>query len=327
MCDKIECDTIPPVAEHDYKLVKVAATCVEAGYDVYECIYCESSYKDEASLTGFADHSYEEITVAPTVNERGYTRYECANCGNYYDDDYTEMLCSEELEFVLSSDRKFYSVTGISALPEDGVLYIPSVYQNLSVTEIAESAFEGEGIVAAVLGDNIVTIGASAFKNCTALESVNIPLSVESIGKDAFSRCIALTEIIYQARSVSKCPTGIFYNAGAEGGGITLTVGAEVEIIPSGLFYVSNATGGGSTSPKIVSVVFEEGCALSEIGSAAFAFCIWLEYICLPSTVLKIGAEAFYGCTSLKYAVVADGATIGNGAFSNVAAGFEIIYI
>lgn len=56
-------------------------------------------------------------------------------------------------------------------------------------------------ITEAVLNDNIVTIGNSAFDNCLNLEKVVIPNSVEHIGREAFRNCPKLKEIIYQGTS------------------------------------------------------------------------------------------------------------------------------
>ena len=47
----------------------------------------------------------------------------------------------------------------------------------------------------AVIPDGVTTIAASAFQNCTNLQSVYIPASVETIGANAFSGCTNLYSV------------------------------------------------------------------------------------------------------------------------------------
>ena len=43
--------------------------------------------------------------------------------------------------------------------------------------------------------NNIISIGASAFKGCTSLESINLPSSINNIGDEAFKNCSSLTSV------------------------------------------------------------------------------------------------------------------------------------
>ena len=46
------------------------------------------------------------------------------------------------------------------------------------------------------MNDKVRTIGNEAFKNCAALQRIELPDSVVEIGSDAFSGCASLDEII-----------------------------------------------------------------------------------------------------------------------------------
>ena len=90
----------------------------------------------------------------------------------------------------------------------------------------------------------------------------------------------------------------IFDNSGSTQG-ITLKVGNNVTLIPDDIFYGTylNTV---SSSPKITTVIFEEGSKCTSIGNGAFQNCIVLKSINLPATVNLIGEKAFNSCIALE---------------------------
>ncbi len=76
------------------------------------------------------------------------------------------------------------SITGYSG--DDIHLVIPTKIDGLTVTEIADSAFESGKIKTVVIPDGVTKIGWFAFAGCSALESVTVPDSVVGIGYSAF---------------------------------------------------------------------------------------------------------------------------------------------
>ena len=98
---------------------------------------------------------------------------------------------------------------------------------------------------------------------------MNIPFSVESIGKNAFNYCRTLE---------------------------TLTIPASVNSIGEKAFgYCLN----------LKSVIVEDG--VREMGNYAFQGCTKLESIRMPKKMDKIGSYVFRNCSSLKYVKVSDG--------------------
>ena len=77
---------------HDYELTKaVEPTCTEHGYDVYKCTVCGTS-KTETRNDELLPHDYVVTVVEPTCLKGGYTLHKCSNCGDSYTDTYQYAL-------------------------------------------------------------------------------------------------------------------------------------------------------------------------------------------------------------------------------------------
>ena len=100
-----------------------------------------------------------------------------------------------------------------------------------SVTNIGPTAFWECRLTNIFLGNGLVTIGTSAFADCSALTDITLPSSLVAIGSGAFTDCRNLTTINFQG------------NAPNSGGDVELFVndwGATV-------YYLPGTTGWGST--------------------------------------------------------------------------------
>ena len=99
---------------------------------------------------------------------------------------------TEGIEYTLSEDGTYYSVTGYKG--ESAEVIISSVYNDLPVTSIGDRAFyECSNLTSVVIGDGVTSIGYGAFECCNNLMSVVIPDSVISIDWCAFYSCRSLT--------------------------------------------------------------------------------------------------------------------------------------
>ena len=78
---------------HDYVFIEsVAATCSNAGYDVYKCSKC-GKILNKSNGEEQLPHEYEFTKVVePTCLKGGYTLYKCSVCGDEYKDDLTPLL-------------------------------------------------------------------------------------------------------------------------------------------------------------------------------------------------------------------------------------------
>ena len=140
-----------------------------------------------------------------------------------------------------------------------------------------------------------------------------------SIGERAFYNCRALTEINYNAVSVSNLESSnyVFAWAGQDGDGITVNFGEGVSTIPSYLFNPYSS----SYAPNIKEVNFSS--TITSIGGSVFYNCRGLTSIDLSNctSLTSIGERAFSDCTGLTGALDLSNCTsltsIGKYAFSD----------
>lgn len=99
---------------------------------------------------------------------------------------------TEGLQFELNDNG--YTVSGYEG--QDVFIYIPDVYNGVSVVSIKTQAFkDNKNLARVTIPDGVTSIGDQAFYNCSSLTSVTIPNSVTSIGDDAFYYCSSLTSV------------------------------------------------------------------------------------------------------------------------------------
>ena len=195
-----------------------------------------------------------------------------------------------------------------------------------SVETIGASAFKGCSSLATVTfenGSQLKTIGggsssSGAFSDCTALTSIEIPASVETIEAAAFKGCSSLATVTFENGSQLKTIGGGSSSSGAFSDCTALTsieIPASVETIEASAFK-------GCSS--LATVTFENGSQLKTIeggypSSGTFADCTALTSIEIPASVETIEAAAFKGCSSLATVTFEKGSqlkTIGGGGSS-----------
>ena len=147
-------------------------------------------------------------------------------------------------------DAAFYYCRQIT-----GTLTIPS-------GEIKFCTFEScTGLTGVTLGDNVTTIGGSAFINCTGLTSVVFGNSVTTIDGSAFSQCTGLTNVTIPD-SVTNIGNWAFDHC----------------------YGLTNVTIGNN---------------VANIGKYAFTGCYGLTNVTIGNNVANIDMYAFAGCQSL----------------------------
>lgn len=159
----------------------------------------------------------------------------------------------------------------------------------------------------AVIFDGVKEIDDRTFADCTDLETVVIPESVECIGRKAFSGCKSLREINLP-KSLREIKAEAF--CGCEN--------IERIIVPDSVYMISDNAFERCRGLKEISLpekllylgeeAFRE-CnkltrihlpdSLLSIGNRAFAYCSCLEEVYLPEHMMCAGGEIFKGCNQL----------------------------
>ena len=204
----------------------------------------------------------------------------------------------QQLDFYPTDDGEYYVAVGNAKYLSH--ITIPETFNGAPVVGIADSGFSGcNKLKSITIPDSVTSIGSEAFRFCDSLTSVTIGDGVTSIGNYAFYGCTGLEEIYFNAIAMNDLSSSnyVFYNAGKNGNGIKVVIGNKVTKIPAFLFYPDFTSY--QSSPKIVSVEFEEGSVCASIGSYAFSECYSLTSVTIPDSVESIGKYAFSGYTSL----------------------------
>ena len=210
-----------------------------------------------------------------------------------------------------------------------------SVVIPTNVTTVGYSAFKRCSSLTTVTFEKesqLKTIGGDyyygAFSDCTALTSIEIPASVETIGNTAFKNCSSLATVTFEKGSQLKTIAGDSYD-GAFSDCTALTsieIPASVETIEATAF---------KRCSKLATVTFEKGSQLKTIGGGysssshfgtysdyygAFSDCSSLTSIEIPASVETIEATAFKRCSKLTTITFEKGSllkTIGGGYYSS----------
>jgi len=191
-----------------------------------------------------------------------------------------------------STGDEVYVYTGQKDVPKT----VTHVKFHPSVVKVDSHAFEGcKRLVQVALNDGLRYIGESAFRNCTTLQSIDIPSTVLKIGASAF----------YCGRCCSELAEVILNDGLREIGGSAFQNCTSMRKITIPSTVIKTGTSAFKNCCKLKEVVLTEG--LSVIGEREFADCRALERITIPSTVTEISYSAFNNCTDLREVVLNDG--------------------
>lgn len=146
-----------------------------------------------------------------------------------------------------------------------------------------------------VLGNEVKTIGVSAFSGCNSLSSLSIPNNITSIGSEAFKGCTGLTSVDFHCNSIDAWFNGMNNLK-------TIIIGDEVKSIAASAFS-------GCTGLSSISI----GKGLNDMGSNAFENCGNQLEVTFHNNEIK---NWFTKNNSLKTVIVGDEVmTISDAAF------------
>ena len=231
-----------------------------AGCTSLESVSIPTSVKNVSPYTFSGCTSLKTITLHSGIEELGAFAFE--NCTSLKSITLNEGLktisnnvfdnCSA-LEGITIPD----TVTTLGNMAFKKAVNLKYVNFSKALKSIGNSTFQFCASLESVeLHENITSLGNSTFSDCRGLKTLRILGNLESIGFSTFYDCRSLTSIYFASKTPGDCGNTnyIFYNAGIEGDGITLTI-AKDAVVPDGFFtpYVED------NIPKITKIVIEDG--------------------------------------------------------------------
>lgn len=194
---------------------------------------------------------------------------------DYVAPNYTEVVDTGYFTFAEAGGNTAV-ITGYVGKAEAHAVVVPA---QVTVASLDENDADPEDNIRKVVG-----IANNAFYYCTAMTSVELPSTIESIGDWAFAGCIGLTEVTIPD-TVTTIGRGAFHGCDQL---TSIKLPAELLEIKDFAFYGCSA---------LTAVDFP--AKLSTIGSAAFFGCQGLTELVLPASITAVGEMAFYKCNYL----------------------------
>lgn len=205
--------------------------------------------------------------------------------------------------------------------------YVKRIVLGSGITTIGDAAFSQiSNLQSVTLPSSLTSIGATAFQGCTSLTSVDIPANVTSIGNNAFD-CGNTLDVSVNWMVPIDIPSGTnpFPNRSVDGHALHIPFGTSsayentywdtfysvqspaTYIANNGIIYgwVGDGTNNltvigceGWTQPTnvVIDDHFQFGDSeytVTEIRYEAFKDCAFLDAIEIPSSITKIGHDAF----------------------------------
>lgn len=218
---------------------------------------------------------------------------------------------------VKSIDNNAFAHSDVQTLTfEEGVVSIGNyafTYTNITELDIPDSlrsigshAFFGcDGLTELTIPNGVTTLGDRAFEGCDNIETLTIGTGVTTVGSYVFSGIPALSTVNYNATACLDWNSSFSSNDESESADITLTIGANVEVIPEDFFKQTSRL-------KSLSIP----ATVKSIKNSAFMFCNGLTEVTIPEGLETIGEYAFGYCANVTTVTISSTVTsIGSGAF------------
>ena len=245
-----------------------------------------------------------------------------------------------ELSNVLSG----ITLTNINALKVTGTLNetdFKYIRENLTALEVLDLSgtnmtvfpnralafYHGENttLKEVILPEGLISIEEAAFANCTALEKLNVPSTVNTLGRWILENTKVTSFTIPQG--VTEIPASCFYGSAIT----TINIPPSVKtignwafqdakltevVIPSSVTSIGKwAFGCDNDNPTLQSVIIEAD--ITEIPVCCFYLQTKLTSLSLSEGITAIGDDAFCGCKISSLTLPSSLKTIGARAFSN----------
>lgn len=283
------------------------------------------------SISKFGSHAFWGCTTIKNIYYQGRMSDWCEIT---FDDEYSTPMFFGNNFYLLDSNGsvEFYGnkYTEITEITIDGNANSINSYSFLGWTNLEKVTIE-EGVkrinamafygcdklTDIIIPYSVTYIGANAFSSCNSLININITKNIEeSIG--AFEGLVSLDNVYYDGTiedwlnenyeylNASPCSSGAnLYFLDEKGeytyGNKKYNLPSEI-IIPHDINEIKDLAFYGVENIK--KIVFHDN--ITKIGDVAFGKTS-LEYIEIPGSVIEMGQQTFWECTSLKEVVFNEG--------------------
>lgn len=235
-----------------------------------------------------------------THNEATITASKILNITKVFDIDITEETVEMEPGITYTADKEIFISDNTfvpAALDSDydettktGRIYFE---KGVEVTKVGANAFESTALQTIDLPETIEEIAAGAFKNCAELTEIGNLEKVSAIGTLAFSGCSQLKDITLSP-ALAAIEDGTFKNC---------TALTSVDL--SGVATIGDTAFENCTA--LVTVTLSDKTA--SIGVGAFDGCAGLSVIDIPNSITEISDNVFRDCSKLTEITIPAGVT------------------
>ena len=189
------------------------------------------------------------------------------------------------------------SVTSIGKYAFQFCVGLESIKIPGSVTSIEDYAFSRCTNLETVTFERTTppTIGSNVFYNCTALDKIAVPEGKADAYKTALAGLAGLPDKVTDSTTDNKCGDNATWALDETTKTLTISGTGDMDSWPDDKGpWAKNPR----NIPNIQKVVIEDG--ITSIGVRAFAGCIYLTSVNIPSSVTRIKAEAFTSCRNME---------------------------
>lgn len=235
-----------------------------------------------------------------THNEATITASKILNITKVFDIDITEETVEMEPGITYTADKEIF-ISDNSFVPAaldsdyDETTKTGRIYfeKGVEVTKVGANAFESTALQTIDLPETIEEIAAGAFKNCAELTEIGNLEKVSAIGTLAFSGCPQLKDITLSP-TLAAIEDGTFKNC---------TALTSVDL--SGVTTIGDTAFENCTA--LVTVTLSDKTA--SIGVGAFDGCAGLSVIDIPNSITEISDNVFRDCSKLTEITIPAGVT------------------
>ncbi len=154
----------------------------------------------------------------------------------------------------------------------------------------------------AIISDGVEVIGEGAFSGCGNLKNVTIPESCTKIEDRAFSGCANLKKISIPAKLTSIGDSAFGFCSSLEE--IKVSANNPSFVLKDGVLFNKKMTQLILYPAQKKEKTYSVPKGVTELGTAAFSYGIYLTDITLPTGLNTIGGFSFYCCEKLKSMVI-----------------------